>query len=340
MNIAIVGFGVAGKHYLNILLKNKNNIKRIFIINDKKLKKNKNYQQIKAEQLNTVKIDYAFISTPSNLHYKFAKYFIKKKTNILIEKPFVLKLSHAKELIKLSKKFKVKCWIAFQNRYNKALIKLRKTIQEKKLGKINFVDAILLWSRNEKYYKVSWRGKYKTDGGVLANQAIHLLDALLYIFGPIKGYNVIAGFNKKKLQAEDLICLNILHKNNIITSFKATTRAKLDYRVAMDVNGERGRVIVKGISLNEYSYFDRSFLVKDIKHSEPFEKNLGAVSGMGNGHEKIIKEFLNNKIKYSSMNLEVKNNYYLLKLIHSIYNTINNKNNLKLVRNKQSIWGI
>ena len=80
--------------------------------------------------------------------------------------------------------------------------------------------------------------------------------------------------------------------------------------------------------------------MKDIKNSEPFEKNLGAVSGMGNGHEKIIKEFLNSKIKYSSMNLEVKNNYYLLKLIHSIYNTINNKNNLNLVKNKQSIWGI
>ena len=176
MNIAIIGFGVSGKHYLNILLKKKN-IKKIFIINDKKLKKSINYQQIKSEQLNKVKIDYAFISTPSNLHYKFAKYFIKRKTNILIEKPFVLKLSHARELIKLSKKFKVKCWIAFQNRYNKALVKLRKTIQERKLGKINFVDAILLWSRNEKYYKVSWRGKYKTDGGVLANQAIHLLDA-------------------------------------------------------------------------------------------------------------------------------------------------------------------
>lgn len=79
MNIAIVGFGIAGKHYLNILLKNKNRIKKIFIINDKKLKKSINYQQIKAEQLNTVKIDYAFISTPSNLHYKFSKFFIKKK---------------------------------------------------------------------------------------------------------------------------------------------------------------------------------------------------------------------------------------------------------------------
>ena len=47
-----------------------------------------------------------------------------------------------------------------------------------------------------KNIKVSWRGKYKTDGGI-GKPNIHLLDALIYIFGPIKGYNVIAGFNKK-----------------------------------------------------------------------------------------------------------------------------------------------
>ena len=29
-------------------------------------------------------------------------------------------------------------------------------------------------------------GNYKTDGGVLANQAIHLLDILIYLFGEIR----------------------------------------------------------------------------------------------------------------------------------------------------------
>ena len=36
MNIAIVGFGTAGKHYFNILKKN-DKINKIYIINDKKL---------------------------------------------------------------------------------------------------------------------------------------------------------------------------------------------------------------------------------------------------------------------------------------------------------------
>ena len=245
---------------------------------------------------------------------------------------------HATELIKLVKKNNVKCWVVFQNRYNLAISKLKKIIKQKVLGKINLVDTILLWHRNHAYYKIGWRGRYKTDGGVLANQAIHLLDSLIYIFGEIKIFNVLAGFNKKKLQAEDIINLSFIHKNDIHSSLKATTRANRDYMSAIDVVGERGRVVVKGISLNTYNYFKNDQIIMDKVNSENFTLGLGPISGMGNGHSKILKEFLNRKIKLSSKKLEIDNNYYLLKLIHSIYITMNNiKKNT--VQDKQSIWG-
>ena len=110
----------------------------------------------------------------------------------------VLKLSHAQDLIKMTKKNKVKCWVSFQNRYNNAIQELKYNISKNKIGKISLVDATLLWKRDYKYYKVTWRGNYKSDGGVLTNQGIHLLDALIYLFGEIKKFNVIASFNKKK----------------------------------------------------------------------------------------------------------------------------------------------
>ena len=43
---------------------------------------------------------------------------------------------------------------------------------------------------------------------------------------------------------------------------------------------------------------------------------------MGNGHLKILKEFLNKKVKKSSKNLEIEKNLYVYKLIHSIYNSL------------------
>ena len=55
----------------------------------------------------------------------------------------------------------------------------------------------MILNKSKKYYSTSWRGNYKTDGGVLTNQAIHLLDILICNFGEILNFNVLTSFNKK-----------------------------------------------------------------------------------------------------------------------------------------------
>ena len=45
MNVLIIGFGTAGKHYFDLLKKNKN-VKNIYVLDDAKLPKNKKYFQV------------------------------------------------------------------------------------------------------------------------------------------------------------------------------------------------------------------------------------------------------------------------------------------------------
>lgn len=339
MNVLIIGFGVAGKYYLEILKKDKK-IKKIYIFDKYKIKKNKYIKQIDFN-INLIKkldIKFAFIATPSNLHFKYSKILLQNSINLLIEKPFVLKLSDAKTLINLTKNKKVKCWVAFQNRFNLAIQKLKKVVNKKTLGNIFLVDCSLLWKRDKKYYSVSWRGKYRSDGGVLANQAIHIIDALVYIFGKIQKFNSILVFNKKKLQAEDLAIINFVHKSGTFSSLKATTRADSNYRSAMDIIGEKGRALVKGISLNTFHLIKHNRIINDKKNSEEFGSSKGQIGAMGNGHQKIIKEFLSKKINKSSKNLEIEKNLHVLNVLHSIYNL--KKNNLFKIKKKQSQLGI
>ena len=54
--------------------------------------------------------------------------------------------------------------------------------------------------------------------------------------------------------------------------------------------------------------------------------------------KKLLDEFLNEKLK-SSKDLEIEKNYYLLKLIHSIYNSVFSKKKLNRVINKNSLLG-
>jgi len=339
MNIVIVGFGTAGKFYFQLIKKIKK-VKKIYIINDTKIQKNSHYQQINLKDIVNKNISHGIIATPSNVHFEFAKYLLNKKVNLLIEKPFVLRISHAKELIKISKKKKLKCWTALQNRYNFALKELKRTIDKKKIGEIKIVDCTMFWSRDKKYYSNGWRGSYKTDGGVLTNQAIHLLDALIFIFGKIVKFQVMADFNKKKLEAEDLLMINFKHKKNIFSSLKATTRADKDYRSAIDVIGSKSRCLVTGLSLNLFSYWSKTNFIRSKKFSEIFSNKKGPVSGMGNGHKKILSEFLDKKCNKSTSSIEIENNLYILKVIHSIYNSIlNKKNEFHKIKDKESILG-
>ncbi len=338
MNIVIVGLGVAGKHYLDLLKNTKK--ANLFIIDEKKIDKSINYKIISFEKIKKEKIyfDFAIIASPSGLHFKHAEFFLKRKTNVLIEKPFVLRIDQAKKLINIAKNNKLKCWTSLQNRYNLSLIMLKKELRKKSLGKINLIDCTMLWHRNKKYYFDNWRGKYSMDGGVLTNQAIHLLDALIYNFGKVISFNVIAGFNKKKLEAEDLILINFKHENNIYTSFKATTRADRNYRSAIDVIGSKGRIIIKGISLNTFNKFKNGRLYKNEKNSERFETDAGAKGGMGFGHKKLLKEFLT-KNKKSSRDLEISKNIYLLKVIHSVYNKVLKQNKVDKIKSVNSVLG-
>lgn len=334
MNILIIGYGNVGKHYIEIL-NNFKSIKKIYLLDIIKHQNVKNCVQINFKDILKKNIKHAIICTPSNLHFDYAKYLIKNNINTLIEKPFVLSISHAKKIASLTKKNKVKCWVAFQNRHNFAIKRGKEVLKKRLFGDPFFIDSALYWHRNKKYYSNSWRGKYKSDGGVLFNQSIHLLDMLIYFFGPVKKFNVIAGFNKKKLEAEDLISINFQHQNKIISSLKATTRANKDYRVSMDVLCKTGRFLIKGISLNEIFYFTNKSIKKDKKNSELFELGLGPKSGMGNGHKKILKEFLNDKIKNSSCDLDVFKNLYVIQLIHSIYNSIFKEKKYSVVKDKE-----
>lgn len=338
MKIIVVGLGIAGKHYINIL---SNNLSyEIFVLDNMKIKNSKEYKITTFKEIETynLKFDYAIICTPSGLHFKHASFFLKRGSNVLIEKPFVLRLDHANKLVMMANKKNLKCWTALQNRYNLATSKLTDEIKKKKIGKINLIDCTMLWHRNEKYYKNGWRGRYSLDGGVLTNQAIHLLDILIYNFGKIKYFDVFGEFNQKKLEAEDLIIINFKHMNGAVSSFKATTRADKNYRSAIDIIGSKGRIIVKGVSLNTFNKFKKQKLFYDKKNSEEFDKNLGAAGGMGFGHKKILREFLSNK-KKSSRNLEIDKNIYLLKLIHSVYNNIRYRKNFNAIKNKNSLLG-
>ena len=139
--------------------------------------------------------------TSSGSHFEIAKFLLKKKINVLCEKPLTMTPEKTLFLDKLSKKNHVMCGVVFQNRFNKSIQFLKELVEKKKFGKIVSVSIKLLWYQN--YYNDEWHGKWKDDGGVINQQAIHHVDVMRWLFGPIKSVCAVSSNRLNKLQAED-----------------------------------------------------------------------------------------------------------------------------------------
>ncbi len=337
MNICLLGFGSIGKIYYKLIIKHFKFDK--FVIIDKsfilsKRKKNIFFFQSYNDLNFNIKFSHVLIALPSHLHYETAKFFLKKKANVLIEKPFVLKSTDAMQLIKLKKKYKKKCWVMFQNRANKSVQLLKSLLNKNYIGEVKLLRGSLIWSRDFEYYNSDWRGKYSFDGGVLTNQTIHLLDMIYYLFGPINNFNFLALFDKAKLQAEDLILINGLLKTKIPISLSATTRANKDYSVELDIIGSKKRIILNGISLNKLIFFDKlDNKIYGKSHNENFKY------GYGNGHQKVLSYFFKSS-ENDYFDLSIEKNSFIVNFINSVYSeVINKKKKLSKIKKKNSILG-
>ena len=163
-------------------------MKKIYLGRKKfnKLRKVNIYNDID-KMLSKERIDLVSILTESGNHFKTLKKVSKYNKNIIVEKPLCLSKKHALSLQKLSKSNKVNIFVVKQNRFNEAIIKLKKAISNKRFGKIFSVSSRVRWARLQSYYDLDkWRGTEKLDGGVYANQASHHLDMILSIMGDVK----------------------------------------------------------------------------------------------------------------------------------------------------------
>ena len=93
-------------------------------------------REINWRQIESFKIDTAFITNPTSLHVKTAIRLSKYNLNLYIEKPLSNNLNKVHLLNKIIKKKKIKCKIKFKTRYDDLLIKLKDIIKSKKYGEV------------------------------------------------------------------------------------------------------------------------------------------------------------------------------------------------------------
>jgi len=342
INIAFVGLGRVFEHYLYIIKKYK--LKNFFIasISDIDPKKLNHYKKILKtdgflnykEILNIKKkIDLVIILTPSGLHYEHSLFFLKKKINVITEKPIVMIPKEGERLIKIAKKNKIMFGSVFQNRFNPSLKYLKSLLAKKALGEITGFSVKVLWCRYQSYYNDAWHGTWKYDGGVINQQAIHHLDAINWLVGPIE--EVISyKFNAlNKLEAEDSMVLLIKLKNGIVGTFQATTAARpKDIVAEISILGKNGYATVNGQALNNLG----DVMLKNKKIKANKQKYSQKVrNGYGFGHGLFLKKIIKNLQKRINIPpVSSSESLFITRVIHAIYVSSETKKWVRINHNR------
>jgi UDP-N-acetyl-2-amino-2-deoxyglucuronate dehydrogenase len=297
INFAIVGMGhIANKHIEAIQNAESANLVAICDTNPNRLELDlpnvNKYTDLQQMLVENEEIDVVNICIPSGLHARLTKIVAEKKRHIIVEKPMSLKLEDAEDMIKIANEHGVKLAVVHPNRFRPAIQKLKTELDKGSFGKLSHANATVRWNRGQSYFdQAPWRGTKEFDGGVLMNQAIHDLDLLLWLMGPVESVQAMAATRLRNIETEDVAGAVVQFRSGALGIIEATTNIypkNLEESIA--IFGETGSAKISGRTANFVETWDlegiseeEAIQVKEFIKADPYGKP---------GHQCIIEDMV------------------------------------------------
>lgn len=173
------------------------------------------------------RIDAVIIATPPNARRDLVRLFASAGKHVLLEKPIERSVEAAEEIVQLCADWNVRLGVVLQHRFRPATAQLRGLLTSGRLGKVHAVNVQVPWWRDQSYYDAPGRGSYERDGGgVMITQAIHTLDLMLFLLGPVTRIRAIGGTTAAhSMETEDFVAAGLRFACGAIGSLMVTTAA-------------------------------------------------------------------------------------------------------------------
>ncbi len=254
MNIALIGLGmVAGTHIAAIRHSEKDI--RLAGVLGRNTDRTQAFAKACAEQMGhdvaafeTVQqiaddpaIDAVIVATPPNARADIVTALTQARKPILMEKPVERDLTAARRIVERCEETSTPLGIVFQHRARAASIALKQALERGVLGDIVTVDLRVPWWRDQGYYDAPGRGSFARDGGgVMISQAIHTLDLVLWLLGPMTGVQAMMRTTPlHRLEAEDWAGALFEMENGAVGTLMATTAAYPGAAESITLQGTR-----------------------------------------------------------------------------------------------------
>lgn len=220
------------------------------------------------------------ICTPSGAHLEPAVAAAKAGKHVIVEKPLEITLKRCDAIIDACAKAGVVLSAIFPSRFHEPAQLIKRAVDEGRFGRLTLGESYVKWFRTQEYYDGgAWRGTWKLDGGgALMNQAIHSVDLLAWLMGPVKELSAhTATLAHERIEVEDVATASVVFENGALGVIEATTASFPGEAKQIEIRGSQGTAVMKEEDLLVWEF------AKPNKRDEEIRQRMAGRTKTGGG---------------------------------------------------------
>jgi len=245
-------------------------------------------------------VDVVIVTTPSGAHMEPAVAAAQAGKHVVVEKPLEVTLERCDRIIDACDKNRVKLCTIFPSRFGDANQALKSAVQAGRFGRLTLGETTCKWWRPQSYFdEGGWKGTKPLDGGgALMNQAIHNVDLLSWMMGPVSHImGLTATLAHERIEVEDTSVACLRFKNGALGVIQATTSVYPGLPKTIAIHGDKGSAVIEQDDLVRWELTPETDEDKHIR--ERFAQKTGASGGSSNpaaishvGHARQLADFV------------------------------------------------
>ncbi|HEX6044652.1 MAG TPA: DegT/DnrJ/EryC1/StrS family aminotransferase [Pyrinomonadaceae bacterium] len=160
-------------------------------------------------------VDAVVIATPHWQHADIAVSALRAGLHVLCEKPLSVTVAQSDEVLQAAEQSRGMFVVVHQKRFEPAYLYVKQLLDSGELGQLYRASMIESAWRSEAYYQSSpWRGTWRGEGGgVLLNQAPHILDRYAWLCGMPETVTARCDTTLHDIEVEDTASAILHHAN-------------------------------------------------------------------------------------------------------------------------------
>jgi UDP-N-acetyl-2-amino-2-deoxyglucuronate dehydrogenase len=254
------------------------------------------YNRTLSAMLKNDKVHVVVIGTPSGAHMEPAVAAAKAGKHVIVEKPLEITLKRCDKIIEACRANNVTLSTIFPSRFHDSAGEMKRAIDTGRFGRLTIGDAYVKWFRTQQYYDSGkWRGTWELDGGgALMNQAVHSIDLLLWLMGPVVEVTAHAAMlAHERIAVEDTVVATLKFASGALGVIEATTAAFPGYLKRIEIHGSTGSAVMEEEDIIKWDFAKEQKRDAAIREAASAKKSGGggASDPAAIGHHGHARQF-------------------------------------------------